>query len=333
MILMLAACSKKESLIPDVDKGFVVPENFPAPIYNFSNNPYSKEKRELGRKLFYDVRLSRDNTISCGICHQQTAAFAHADHRVSHGIDNLLGTRNSPTLFNLAWQPLFFWDGGVGDLDLFHINPIQNPVEMDESVSNVLLKLKADAAYPDLFKQAFGNAEITSVRFFHALSIFMISLQSYQSRYDEFTNGNLNVLTSNEKEGLTLFNAKCANCHQGILFTDFSFRNNGLSASSDLGRFRVSALAEDSFKFKVPSLRNVELSSPYMHNGRFNTLEEVLNHYSDGVIQNSSTLDSSLQHGSTLGIPMTSDEKSKIIAFLKTLTDNKFLNDRRFSEF
>lgn len=332
-ILLLVQCTKPESVEPTEDNGFIVPKGFPAPLYNFSENPYSNVKRELGRKLFYDAKLSRDNTISCGSCHQQSAAFTHAGHRVSHGIDNLLGTRNSPTLFNLAWQPLFFWDGGVGDLDLFHINPIQNPVEMDETVSNVLTKLNTDSNYPSMFKEAFGTTDITSLRLFQALSIFMISLESYQSKYDDFLQGNKNALSATEKAGLSLFESKCATCHTGVLFTDFSFRNNGLSLTSDLGRFRVSALASDSFKFKVPSLRNVEKSGPYMHDGRFVTLDEVLNHYSSGVVKTTTTLDTILQRNSQLGIELTADEKTKIIAFLKTLTDNKFLNDRRFSEF
>lgn len=332
LVLLFVQCSKKEGKHP-VDNGFVIPDNFPALNYNLTENPYSNAKRELGRKLFYDGRLSRDGTISCGNCHQQAASFAHAGHRVSHGIDNKLGTRNAPTLFNLAWQPLFFWDGGVGDLDLFHINPIQNPLEMDETVTNVIAKLNADNNYHDLFNKAFGSKEITSVRFFQALSTFLISIVSNQSRYDEYIKGNTSALTSAEKEGLQLFNQKCAECHRGILFTDFSFRNNGLTTTSDVGRFRVSVITTDSFKFKVPSLRNVEKSGPYMHDGRFSTLEEVLNHYANGVVKTNTTLDTILQRNSTLGIPMTEDEKSKIISFLKTLTDTKMLSDTRFSEF
>ncbi|HUM53564.1 MAG TPA: cytochrome-c peroxidase, partial [Chitinophagales bacterium] len=147
LVFFFLQCTKEENTKPIVDNGFVAPTNFPAVRYNLTENPYSNEKRELGRKLFYDARLSRDNTVSCGSCHQQVASFAHAGHRVSHGIDNKLGTRNSPALFNLAWQPLFFWDGGVGDLDLFHINPIQNPVEMDETIPTVIDKLKTDNNY------------------------------------------------------------------------------------------------------------------------------------------------------------------------------------------
>ena len=330
-VFLLFQCSKNEDNNP-TDKGFVIPDNFPAVKYNLIENPYSNEKRELGRKLFYDARLSRDNTVSCGSCHQQVVAFAHAGHRVSHGIDNKLGTRNAPALFNLAWNPLFFWDGGVGDLDLFHINPIQNPVEMDETIPNVITKLKTDNNYADLFKKAFGSTDITPLRFNQALSAFMISIVSNQSRYDDYIAGNTAALNTSEKEGLQLFNQKCASCHAGILFSDFSFRNNGLTTGSDLGRFRVSVITTDSFKFKVPSLRNVEKSSPYMHDGRFTTLEEVLDHYASGVVKTNTTLDTILQQGGILGIPMTTEEKSKIISFLKTLTDTKMLSDTRFSE-
>lgn len=331
LVLFLLQCTKKEDNLIVDDKEFIVPSNFPASRYNFIENPYSIEKRELGRKLFYDARLSRDNTISCGSCHQQAASFAHAGHRVSHGIDNKLGIRNSPTLFNLAWQPLFFWDGGVGDLDLFHINPIQNPVEMDENIPSIITKLKSDNTYLNMFSKAFGTTEITPLRFNQALSTFLISFVSNQSKYDDYLAGKVS-LTTTEQEGLILFNQKCATCHSGILFTDFSFRNNGLSTTSDVGRFRVSVITTDSFKFKVPSLRNVEKSSPYMHDGRFGTLEEVLNHYSDGVVNTTTTLDTILQRNGKLGVTLTSDEKTKIITFLKTLTDSKFLNDTRFSE-
>lgn len=331
LILLLIQCTNKEATITIVDEGFVAPSNFPSVLYNFNENPYSNEKRELGRKLFYDTRLSRDNTISCGSCHQQAAFFAHAGHRISHGIENKLGTRNSPALFNMAWQSSFFWDGGVGDLDFFHVNPIQNPVEMDETIPNIIEKLKTDNNYLSLFKNVFGTSEITPVRFNQALSIFLVSIVSNQSKYDDYLAGKV-ALTADEAEGLQLFNQKCADCHSGILFTDFSFRNNGLETTPDLGRYRVSVIDTDSFKFKVPSLRNIEKTSPYMHDGRFTTLDEVLNHYSAGVVNTTTTLDAILQSNTTLGIPLTDAEKNKIISFLKTLTDTKLLNDTRFSE-
>ncbi|QQR97181.1 MAG: cytochrome-c peroxidase [Sphingobacteriales bacterium] len=331
LILLLIQCTNKEANITIVDEGFVAPSNFPSVLYNFNENPYSNEKRELGRKLFYDTRLSRDNTISCGSCHQQAAFFAHAGHRISHGIENKLGTRNSPALFNMAWQSSFFWDGGVGDLDFFHVNPIQNPVEMDETIPNIIEKLKTDNNYLSLFKNVFGTSEITPVRFNQALSIFLVSIVSNQSKYDDYLAGKV-ALTADEAEGLQLFNQKCADCHSGILFTDFSFRNNGLETTPDLGRYRVSVIDTDSFKFKVPSLRNIEKTSPYMHDGRFTTLDEVLNHYSAGVVNTTTTLDAILQSNTTLGIPLTDAEKNKIISFLKTLTDTKLLNDTRFSE-
>lgn len=331
LITIIISCKKENNTGIDENATLEIPTNFPMMKYDLASNPYSKEKQELGRKLFYDGRLSSNGNVSCGSCHQQFAAFAHAEHNVSHGVEDRLGTRNSPALFNVAWQPSLFWDGGVFNLDLFHINPIENHVEMDNKIDTVINLLKRDKNYPTLFAKAFGNGEINSTKFFQALSIFVISIVSNDSKYDAYLAGKT-ALTTDEKDGLDLFEQKCSSCHTGILFSDFQFRNNGLPTTFDVGRYQISLIASDSFKFKTPSLRNIEKSSPYMHDGRFNTLEQVLNHYSGGVVR-TNTLDTILQRNGQLGIQMTSDEKTKIIAFLKTLTDNKLLNDSRFSEF
>lgn len=328
----IVACTKEGANDISENDTLEIPGNFPAMKYNINLNAYSKEKQELGKKLFYDGRLSSDGNISCGSCHQQFAAFAHADHNVSHGVEDRLGTRNSPALFNLAWQSSFFWDGGVFNLDLFHVSPIENPVEMNNKIDSVVNMLKRDKDYPALFKKAFNTNNITSINLSQALSAFLVSMVSNDSKYDEYLAGKT-TLTTAETEGLQLFEQKCASCHSGILFSDFDFRNNGLTTRFDLGRYHITLATSDSFKFKTPSLRNIEKSSPYMHDGRFNTLEQVLNHYSSGVVKTTTTLDTILQRNSQLGIPLTADEKTKIIAFLKTLTDNKFLNDSRFSEF
>jgi cytochrome c peroxidase len=328
----IVACTKEGANDISENDTLEIPGNFPAMKYNINLNAYSKEKQELGKKLFYDGRLSSDGNISCGSCHQQFAAFAHADHNVSHGVEDRLGTRNSPALFNLAWQSSFFWDGGVFNLDLFHVSPIENPVEMNNKIDSVVNMLKRDKDYPTLFKKAFNTNNITSINLSQALSAFLVSMVSNDSKYDEYLAGKT-TLTTAETEGMQLFEQKCASCHSGILFSDFDFRNNGLSTRFDLGRFHITLVETDSFKFKTPSLRNIEKSSPYMHDGRFNTLEQVLNHYSSGVVKTTTTLDTILQRNSQLGIALTADEKTKIIAFLKTLTDNKFLTDSRFSEF
>jgi cytochrome c peroxidase len=228
----------------------------------------------------------------------------------------------------MAWQNEFFWDGGVGDLDLFSVAPIENPLEMDENLGNVLTKLRSSSKYPALFKKAYGSTEITSQKFLKALSQFMISLVSANSRYDKFIRKEGGILTANEQEGLSLFKQKCSSCHAGDLFTDQSYRNNGLNiqGSKDEGRFRITENPSDRYKFKVPSLRNVEMTAPYMHDGRFYTLEEVLRHYTTGV-QQSQNVDPLVKNG----IALSEDEQAKIVAFLKTLTDREFLTNPKFA--
>lgn len=321
--------SKVEPLIKDEDIKLNWPDYFPAPLYNFEDNEISKEGFVLGRKLFYDPILSKDNTISCGSCHQQFVAFAHADHKVSHGVNNRLGPRNSPSLFNLIWQKEFFWDGGAKHIEMQPIGPITNPLEMDETIERVVSKLRERADYRELFKAAFNTDSITSQLMLKAIVQFMGSIISAGSKYDHFLkNPEAYALTSDEKAGLDLFQQKCSTCHKPPLFTDNSYRNNGLdSIFSDSGRYRITKINSDMGKFKVPSLRNVELTYPYMHDGRFETLEAVLNHYHSGI-KTSGTLDPQLN----TGISLTTKEKVQIIAFLKTLTDRELLNDVRFSE-
>lgn len=333
VFLFLGACKKEATLKPNPAwEGLKIPSNFPEPVYLMQDNPVTKEGFELGRKLFYDPILSRNNTISCGSCHNQGSAFTHHGHDISHGIDDLLGRRNALPIQNLLWQPSFFWDGGVHNIDLISLNPIQNPVEMDEDITNVILKLQNHPTYPSLFKKAFGSEQITSQRFLQAMSQFMAMLISANSKYDRYKRGEL-TLTENELQGLQLFQQKCSHCHSGELFSDFSFRNNGLTDdfTFDKGRYEVSLREEDIGKFKVPSLRNIAKTAPYMHKGQITTLEQVLDHYRSGV-KNSETLDINLKNGSQLGIPLTDDEKRKIITFLNVLTDEDFIRKPEFSE-
>ena len=304
-----------------------VPEGWPAPRYDFAANPVSRAGFELGRRLFYDPILSRDDSIACGSCHQQFAAFAHLDHRVSHGIGGVNGKRNAPALFNLAWQPNFMWDGAVHHLELQPIAPIQNPIEMDEKLDHVIVKLQAAAHYPAEFRDAFGSPGIDSQRLFRALAQFMGTMISADSRYDRYRAGTAQ-LSAIELQGLQVFREHCAGCHREPLFTDFSFRNNGLDrAPKDRGRADVTNAAEDEGAFRVPSLRNIELTAPYMHDGRYASLEQVLDHYIDGV-QPSPTLDPRLAGG----IKLSGPERDAVLQFLKTLTDESFVNDPRFAE-
>ncbi|MFN3783387.1 MAG: cytochrome-c peroxidase [Spirosomataceae bacterium] len=313
---------------------FKKPDTFPEPTYNFSKNPLTPETVELGRSLFYDGLLSRDGTISCGECHNQSHAFTHHGHVFSHGIDDRIGNRNAQALMNLAWQSSFFWDGGVFDLDMFSIAPIENHNEMDESLSNVLKKVQATPRYQVLFKKAYGTEDVTSERFLKALSQFMLTLVSANSKYDQMLAGKA-TFTADEQAGLRLFTKKgCASCHPAPLFTDGTFRSNGLlpEYTGDLGRFRITENPSDKNKFKVPSLRNVEMTAPYMHDGRYLNLSMAVSHYSD-LVEDTGTLDEVLKSKDQLGIPMTSAEKQQITAFLKTLTDTEFLQNPRFSEF
>lgn len=326
------ACSK-ENIFEAPFTGFQKPANFPEPVYHFATNQVTKDGFELGRKLFYETMLSANNTISCGSCHIQTAAFTHHGHAVSHGIFDRLGTRNAPPIMNLAWSSSFMWDGGIADMDLQAIAPITNHVEMDENLANVLQKLRNSTTYPALFKKAYGSDSITTAGFLKALSQFMAMCVSSNSKYDSVKRNQGAVFTNNEQEGYLLVKQKCTPCHQEPLFTDNSFHNNGLSISTvnDLGRYLVTQHDTDQYKFRVPALRNLSYTAPYMHDGRFLTLEAVLDHYINGV-QKTANLDPVFQQQSTPGIPLTNDEKQKILAFLKTLDDKSFLLDKRFSE-
>lgn len=333
VVYLGVACNSDNSQDIAPDELFTAPANFPNPVYDFSKNPVTEGGFELGRELFFEGDLSRDGSFSCADCHNQAYAFTHHGHDVSHGIDNLKGMRNAPPIQNMAFQNEFFWDGGVFDLDLFSIAPIENPVEMDEKLGNVLEKLRKKEKYTTLFQKAYGSKEITTERFLKALSQFMNTLVSANSRYDKYVRKETGgTLTEEELAGMEIFKQKCASCHSGELFTDQSYRNNGLSVYNieDTGRARITQNEKDSYKFKVPSLRNVEITGPYMHDGRFYTLEAVLRHYNESVLD-VPTLDPSLKNGQKLGIQTTADEQKKLIAFLKTLTDNEFLKDKRFA--
>jgi cytochrome c peroxidase len=306
---------------------FHVPSGWPAPTYDFSANPVTPAGFRLGRALFYEPRLSRDGTVSCGSCHQQFAAFAHFDHRVSHGIGGVNGVRNAPALFNLAWQPDFMRDGAVHHLELQPIAPISNPLEMGESLAGVVAKLRADPAWAPRFAAAFGSTDIDSRRVLLALTQFVGTLISSHSRYDDERAGR-HALDARERAGLAVFRAHCAGCHAEPLLTDFSYRNDGLDAvPRDIGRAAVTGKAEDAGRFRVPSLRNVALTAPYMHDGRFETLEQVLDHYASGI-QPSATLDPALARG----IVLSADERAALLSFLQSLSDRVFVSDARFSE-
>ncbi len=306
---------------------FIVPKGWPKPVYNFSKNPLTEEKVALGRILFYDPILSLDNSISCASCHAQYTAFAHVDHQLSHGIFDSIGTRNSPALMNLAWQKLFMWDGAINHLDVQALGPISHPSEMAESISNVVKKINSDVKYRGIYFRAFGDSIATGERTLKAISQFMLTLVSSNSKYDSVMR-HQQKFTKQEKSGLALFEVNCASCHPAPLFTTNEFENNGLKLDEflkDFGRLRVTNKSEDSLKFKVPTLRNIEFSFPYMHDGRFTTLNEVINHYTSEV-QLSPTLNKKLINP----VKLSANEKVDLVAFLLTLTDKKFLFNPKF---
>lgn len=317
----------------DVFSGFQKPENFPEPVYDFRKNPVTKNGFELGRKLFYETALSRDGSISCGNCHVQTSGFTQHGHDISHGIEDRLGNRNSPPIMNLAWSQSFMWDGGVFHLDLFPINPITNSVEMDEKMDRVITKLRAMPEYADKFKAAFGTPDINGTRLFKALSQYMLMCISSNSKYDSVMRKSGAQFSAHEKAGYLLFRKSCSSCHQEPLFTDGSFRNNGLDHryNPDSGRQAITLDVTDRYKFKVPSLRNLKYTTPYMHDGRFTTLDQVLDHYNKHVIDDPN-LDPLLKKNGELGIHLTQVEKDNLKAFLLTLNDKVFITNKILSE-
>lgn len=307
--------------------GFSSPSYFPVPVYQFENNKQSFQKFSLGRDLFYDPLLSSDGTISCASCHANSHAFAGHNTALSPGVNNLVGTRNSPSIANMAWSPSFMWDGGINHIEVMSIAPLTNPVEMNESLVNIVEKLAASDKYKKRFKEAYGTEEVTDQRILKALAQFMMMIVSNNSKYDQVKRGEA-TFTETEQQGYSLFQQKCSECHTEPLFTDYSFRNNGLDLTfSDPGRYLITQELDDMGKFKVPSLRNVLMTYPYMHDGRFYTINQVLEHYTSGVKQ-SGTLDPLL----TNGIPLTATEKMQIIAFLKTLNDETLLTNYWLSE-
>lgn len=323
LLIAVAVCAFEA---PDIAL-FVAPKGWPTPAYDFKANPLSKEKIALGRMLFHDPVLSRDNTISCASCHLPNTAFTHVDHDLSHGIEGRIGTRNSPALMNLAWGKSFMWDGAVNHLDVQALAPIENHAEMDESLAHVVKKLQAKPEYAAMYKAAFGSTAITGEHTLKALSQFMLTFVSADSKYDKVVRGET-AFNEWESKGYALFKTNCASCHKEPLFTNDGFENNGLEVDTtlnDFGRIRLTHRVADSLKFKVPTLRNVEVSYPYMHDGRFKNLQMVLFHYSSDIHQ-SPTLAAQLRNG----IVLSEDDKRNLIAFLKTLTDETFLHNPAF---
>lgn len=332
-IAFCVACSPDEVNYVDRPFDLEIPSNFPPVAQDLSGNYPTVVGVKLGRRLFYDPQLSRNNTISCSHCHQQAYAFTHHGHTFSHGIDNQFGTRNAPAVQNMIFHPHYFYDGASSSLRMLSIVPIHSPLEMDSNLQEIASKLKKDPSYVQLFNVAFDGEGISSGNILDALAQFMAVMISADSRYDKYVREEKGgTLSDLEKEGLVLFEQKCSTCHATDLFTDNRFRNNGLAINprlNDRGLAQVTGFDTDRYKFKVPSLRNAELTAPYMHDGRFNSLKAVLDFYDNGV-QQTPNLDPVLQQNGYLGIPLTEEAKKAIIAFIKTLTDEAFITNPLF---
>jgi len=330
LLLGLHACSSDPGLPnmnPQNELAFEVPPHFPPPRYQMAHNEPNKNGFELGRTLFYDPILSIDSSVSCADCHAQVHAFADHNIRVSVGVNGQLGSRNAPALSNLAWYPSFMWDGGINHLEVMPLGPISEPHEMNENIVHVMRKLKTSVRYQHLFERAFGPNAITDRNMLLAMAQFMSMMISADSKYDRVLQGKAKF-SAEEARGYALFQQHCADCHQEPLLSDFSFRNNGLDSEfKDPGRMRITGNPDDEGLFKVPTLRNIDLTYPYMHDGRFRNLEEVLNHYVNGVVHTDRT--DPLLKG---GISLTADDRQALLSFLHALNDHTFLSDLKFSE-
>ena len=309
------------------------------------DNALTNQGVKLGRMLFYEKRLSKDNTMSCASCHRQQHAFADTN-QFSIGVDGHPGGRQAMAVFNMAWNTNeFFWDGRAHLLRDQSLLPIQDSLEMAETLPNAVAKLKAVQAYKDQFKRAFGSEEITSEKMSLAMEQFMNSIVSVESKFDRVQRGD-DTFTPSERRGRELFfteynqffpdssGADCAHCHSPKNFENDLYMNNGLDAGPDItdfGREDATGNAMDRGKMKVPSLRNIDLTPPYMHDGRFQTLEEVVEHYNSGI-KPSPSLDPALENTRATGLFLNAQDKADLVAFLKTLTDTDLMTNPEYSD-
>jgi cytochrome c peroxidase len=329
-----------DAAAPPSTKPLYLPENYTP--YRFTinrsftipdlprDNPLLEERVALGNKLFHDPTLSRDGTVSCASCHQESFGLSDP-RRFSVGIRGQTGSRRAMPLANLAWKTSFFWDGRAPSLRAQALMPIQDHSEMDESLDRLTDKLSAHDPYPRLFRAAFGSTEITPEKIGLALENYLLTLTTREAKFDRALRGQIQF-SPEEQKGFELFmteydprtkqfGADCFHCHGGPLFTDHQFHNNGLAPSeADPGRLRVTGAESDRGKFATPSLRNVARRPPYMHDGRFASLDDVIDHYNSGI-HPSRTLDPNLAKHPTAGLQLSADDRRALVAFLRTLSD------------
>jgi cytochrome c peroxidase len=315
-----------ELFIPQISSSLQV-GGFPQP----ERNPMSKEGVELGKKLFFDPKLSANGKVSCASCHQPKLAFTDGVDLSIKGVSGNELHRHSPPLFNLAWSTTgLFWDGGANDLESLNFGPITHPDEMAADLDDIVAYLRMDESYPELFSTAFPKEPIQSATISRALAQYTRTLISQTSRYDSWNRGELS-LSDLELEGYQVYQKNCSSCHKEGLFTDLAYHNNGLDATYPdppaleglyLGKFRISFDSLDLGAYKTPSLRNITLTAPYMHDGRFGTLNEVLDHYQSRIQVNQS-----LAPQLKAGLSLSEEERKALLAFLITLQDDSFVED------
>jgi len=344
--VVMLACKKATIVDSQTPYALKIPSHFPQmPIPE--DNPMTVEGVQLGRKLFYEKALSQDYTISCASCHMPSSSFSDPS-ALSVGVGGAVGNRNSMPLINLGWQKFFFWDGRSKTLEDQILQPVPNPVEMHLQWKDAQDRLNESVEYKRMFLKAFGVSEINSSLVAKAIAQFLRTMISSKSKYDVMYKYENNLpfgpgeqaiyqsVTASEWAGYDLFKslngADCFHCHNGPLMQVQKFSNNGLDASfSDIGHGAISGNANDNGKFKVPTLRNIALSAPYMHDGRFQSLDEVIEHYSTGINQ-SPTIDPLIEFAFQGGVQLSASEKDLLKQFLMTLTDYEFVNNPEFKE-
>ena len=345
-LFLLVACRKDKADYTPTPYQLKIPAHFPDMIIP-SDNPMTVEGVELGRFLFYEKQLSGDNSMNCASCHMPQNAFSDPN-QYSVGIDGISGNRQSMALINIGWENFFFWDGRETTLESQIIEPVSNPIEMHQSWKDAIHKLNADVKYRNRFFRAFGEEGVDSVKATKAIVQFIRTMISSESKFDvmyKFENNMvlntaeqslLSTIDLDEWAGYDLFKslngADCFHCHNGPLMRVKKFSNNGLDAAfSDLGRGGVTQNPEDYGKFKVTTLRNIALTAPYMHDGRFTTLDEVIEHYSSGIHM-SPTIDPLIEFANQGGVQLDAQEKYLLKKFLLTLSDYNFINNPSFKD-
>ena len=335
LAFFLASCQQSSTTdSPAPQNPLVIPPGFPQPVIPV-DNPVTSAKIELGRDLFYDTKLSFNNTKSCSSCHSVAASFSDSGNSVSTGVNGQQGTRNAPGLMNVAYDTSFFWDGRANSLEMQAGFPILNPIEMGSDSVTLVATLNNIPSYRQMFAEAFGTAndtvgQITFQRIRYALATFERTLISGESAYDRYMNGDTSALSASAKNGLALFNSSktnCSKCHSGINFTDNDYHSTGLTANySDIGREDVTHNPADNGKFRTPSLRNAALTPPYMHDGSFSNFLAVINNYNVGGRQNATQ--DSLIHP----LYLVPEDFNDLIAFLNSLTDTIFTQRTDFQK-